>query len=84
MSFVWAIESGGLGLKASEMDFVTPVVAIVDIDNEVRGVKAMPAGIAVPGDGVLKTQLMEVFVKREGRWWVEAYHNVDLKPPAKP
>ena len=29
MSFVWAIESGGLGLKASEMDFVTPVVAIV-------------------------------------------------------
>ncbi|WP_395684196.1 CDP-diacylglycerol--serine O-phosphatidyltransferase [Dokdonella sp.] len=29
MSFVWAIESGGLGFKASEMDFVTPVVAIV-------------------------------------------------------
>jgi uncharacterized protein (TIGR02246 family) len=64
--------------------FVTPVVAIVDIDNEVRGVKTMPAGIAVPDDGVLKTQLMEVFVKRDGRWWIEAYHNVDLKPPAKP
>ena len=29
MSFVWTIESGGLGFKASEMDFVTPVVAIV-------------------------------------------------------
>jgi CDP-diacylglycerol--serine O-phosphatidyltransferase len=29
MSFVWAIESGGLGFTASEMDFVTPVVAIV-------------------------------------------------------
>lgn len=60
--------------------FVTPDVAIVDIDNEVRGVKSMPAGIAVPADGVIKTQLMEVFVRRGEWWWVEAYHNVDMKP----
>jgi len=60
--------------------FVTSDVAIVDIDNEVRGVEAMPAGIAVPSDGILKTQLMEVFVRRGDRWWIEAYHNVDTKP----
>ena len=60
--------------------FITPDVAIVDIDNEVRGVKAMPPGIPVPGDGIVKTQLMQVFVRRGGRWWVEAYHNVDTKP----
>jgi uncharacterized protein (TIGR02246 family) len=60
--------------------FVTTDVAIVDIDNEVRGVKAMPAGIAVPSDGILRTQLMEVFVRRGDRWWIEAYHNVDTKP----
>jgi uncharacterized protein (TIGR02246 family) len=60
--------------------FITPDVAIVDIDNAVRGVKAMPAGIVVPPDGVVKTQLMEVFVRRGGRWWIEAYHNVDTKP----
>ena len=59
--------------------FVTPDVAIVDIDNEVRGVKAMPGGIVVPPDGIIRTQLMEVFVRRDGRWWIEAYHNVDLK-----
>ena len=30
MSFVWAIEEGGLlGLRAADMDFVTPVIAIV-------------------------------------------------------
>ena len=34
--------------------FVTPDVAIVDIDNEVRGVKSMPAGIVVPPDGVVR------------------------------
>ena len=63
--------------------FVTPDVAIVDIDNEVRGVKAMPAGIAVPADGVVRTQLMEVFARRDGQWWIEAYHNVDVKATGK-
>ena len=60
--------------------FVTPDVAIVDIDNVVTGVKAMPAGITVPADGIVRTQLMEVFVRRGGRWWIEAFHNVDTKP----
>lgn len=60
--------------------FVTPDVAIVDIDNQVRGVKTMPSGIVVPPDGIVRTQLMEVFVYRGDRWWIEAYHNVDTKP----
>lgn len=64
--------------------FVTADVALVDIDNEVHGVKTMPGGIAVPPDGVVKTQLMEVFVRRDGQWWIEAYHNVDVKPGATP
>ncbi len=60
--------------------FVTPDVAIVDEDTEVHGIKAMPAGITLASDGVLRTRLQQVFVKRDGTWWVEAYHNVDLKP----
>jgi uncharacterized protein (TIGR02246 family) len=59
--------------------FVTQDVAIVDIDNEVRGVTSLPAGIAVPNDGTVKTQLMQILVRRDGHWWVEAYHNVDVK-----
>lgn len=64
--------------------FLTPDVAVVDIDNEVRGVQSMPAGIALPADGVIRTQLMEVFARRDGQWYVEAYHNVDLKPKPAP
>ena len=60
--------------------FVTPDVALVDIDNEVSGVKAMPAGITLPADRIMRTQLLEVFVNRHGRWVIEAYHNVDTKP----
>jgi uncharacterized protein (TIGR02246 family) len=59
--------------------FVTPDVAIVDIDNEIRGVRSLPSGLVVPKDGTVRTQLMEVFVRRDGRWRVEAYHNVDVK-----
>jgi hypothetical protein len=65
-------------IVGAHIRFVTADVALVDIDNEVRGVKAMPAAIAVPADGIVKTQLLQVFVHREGRWWVEAYHNVDV------
>lgn len=64
--------------------FLTPDVAIVDIDNQVHGVKAMPGGMVVPPDGIVKTQLMEVFARRDGQWWIEAYHNVDLKPLGGP
>lgn len=60
--------------------FVAPDVALVDIDNEVHGVTTMPGGIAVPADGIVRTQLLEVFVRRDGRWLIEAYHNVDTKP----
>lgn len=62
--------------------FITPDVAIVDIDNEIHHVTAMPPGIPVPADGVVRTQLMQVFVKRDGTWWIEAYHNVDRKSSA--
>ena len=34
----------------------------------------------VAPDGIVRTQLMEVFVRRDGRWWIEACHNVDVKP----
>ncbi len=68
--------------RIRQLRFATPDVAIVDIDNEIHGVKSMPAGITVPPDGIVRTQLMQVFVRHDGQWWVEAYHNVDVKPSA--
>jgi hypothetical protein len=37
------------------------------------------SGIALPPDGVLKTQLMEVLVRRAGQWWTEAYHDASTR-----
>jgi uncharacterized protein (TIGR02246 family) len=61
--------------------FVTDDVAIVDIDNEIHGLKATPSGAPLPADGVSRTLLMEVFVRRDGRWMMEAFHNVDVVVP---
>jgi uncharacterized protein (TIGR02246 family) len=61
------------------VQFVTPDVAIVDVDVVVRGVHGMPPAVAVSPEGVLQTRLMQVFVARAGRWWIEAHHNVDVK-----
>lgn len=62
--------------------FVTDDVAVVDVATEIRGLAKAPAGVQLGADGVLRTRLLQVFVKREGAWWIEAYHNVDVKPPA--
>jgi uncharacterized protein (TIGR02246 family) len=64
--------------------FITPDVAIVDVDTEVRGFGNMPPGVSISPDGALRTRLQQVFVKRSGRWWIEAYHNVDVKAQARP
>ncbi len=58
--------------------FVTADVAIVDVDTEVRGFGKMPPGVSIAPDGALRTRLQQVFA----RWWIEAYHNVDVKAQA--
>lgn len=67
-------------MRIRQLRFASPDVAIVDIDNEMHGVKTMPAGVTVPANGIVRTQLMEVFVRHGGQWWIEAFHNVDVKP----
>ncbi len=66
-----------------QLNFVSPDVAIVNIDTATTGVRTMPSDLPTPPDGVLRTRLQQVFVKRGGRWWIEAYHNVVIaKSPA--
>jgi len=61
--------------------FITDDVAVVDIDNEIHGLKTTPSGAALSPDGVSRTRLMEVFVRRDGNWFVEAFYNVDVRSP---
>jgi uncharacterized protein (TIGR02246 family) len=61
--------------------FITDEVALLDIDNEIDGLTTTPSGAPLSGDGVSRTLLMEVFVRRDGRWLMEAFHNIDVVVP---
>ena len=39
-------------------------------------------GVTLQADGILRTRPQEVFVKHNGAWWIEAFHNVEVKGPA--
>jgi uncharacterized protein (TIGR02246 family) len=68
-----------LSLSIQRVHFPNPDVAIVDLSSAVSNYQALPPGIKIPPDGVLRTSLMQVFVRTELGWRVVAYHNVDIK-----
>lgn len=65
------------------LKFLTSTVALLDVDTEVRGFGPMPAGVATPQDGVLRTRLQQVLVKDRSRWTIASYHNVAISPPQR-
>ncbi len=67
-----------LELKVRQLRFIEPDVAVVDIDAEVRGYRALPPAV-VATDGVLRTTMLQVIVREGEQWRVAAFHNVDVK-----
>ena len=70
-----------LAMSPTRIRFVRPDVAIVDIATEVSELRDTPPGVTAAADGKIHTRLQQVFVKDDGEWWVESYHNVDVKGP---
>jgi uncharacterized protein (TIGR02246 family) len=68
-----------LNLSIMRVHFPNPDVAIVDLSAAVSNYQALPPGIKTPEDGVLRTSLMQVFIRTESGWRMVAYHNVDVK-----
>jgi uncharacterized protein (TIGR02246 family) len=70
-----------LAMSPTRIRFVRPDVGIVDIATEVSGLRDTPPGVTPGVDGRIHTRLQQVFVKNDGVWRVESYHNVDVKEP---
>lgn len=68
-----------LAMSPTKIRFVRPDVAIVDVATEVSELHGTPGGVKPGADGRIHTRLQEVFVKNDGEWRVESYHNVDVK-----
>lgn len=60
--------------------FLTPDVAIADVDIEVTGFKALPPGARPTEPGVLRTRMRHVLQRLEGRWRITATQNTAVAP----
>jgi uncharacterized protein (TIGR02246 family) len=79
--FATVFKNSVLTHKIQNIRFVGSNVAVVDITTEMVGYRALPPGVRGSVDGKLRTSMLQVMVKQHGRWWVSAFHNVDVKTP---
>jgi uncharacterized protein (TIGR02246 family) len=68
-----------LTMSITRIRFVRPDVAIVDLATELANLSGAPPGVRPNAAGRILTRLQQVFVKDNGVWRVESYHNVDVK-----
>jgi len=77
--FSTIFKGSALSLSIRRIHFPNPEVAIADLSAAVSGYQTLPPGVESPADGVLRTSLLQVFIRAESGWRVVAYHNVDVK-----
>jgi uncharacterized protein (TIGR02246 family) len=77
--FTGFFKGSRLAMSVTRIRFVRPDVAIVDLATEVSNLSANPPGVRPNAAGKLVTRLQQVFVKNQGVWRVESYHNEDVK-----
>ena len=77
--FTGFFKGSRLAMSIGRIRFVRPDVAIVDLATEVSGLRGNPPGVRPNAAGKIVTRLQQVFVRDQGVWRVESYHNVDVK-----
>jgi uncharacterized protein (TIGR02246 family) len=71
-----------LSLTVRQFSLLTPDVALVETDYEVTGLQGSLPGIAFTEEGVLKTRMKYVAVKRDQHWCFIAAQNTPVLPPS--
>ena len=63
-----------------ELRFLDADTAVVDTTHEVTAYAGLPPGVQATEPGLLRTQMRYVMHRTEGRWWIVAGQNTDVKP----
>jgi uncharacterized protein (TIGR02246 family) len=79
-----AFKGSHLSLTLRQVNLLTPDIALVDTDYEFTGIQGVLPGVAIV-DGVLKTRLKYVAVRRDQHWrFIVAQNTIVLPTPGKP
>ena len=77
-----------LDVAIERVSFPTPGVAVAALATTLSGARHALPGMLPSADGLLRTRMLEVFVKSDGRWEIAACHNTAVQPvgprPANP
>jgi uncharacterized protein (TIGR02246 family) len=71
-----------LSLSVRRFTLLAPDVALIETDHEVTGFPGMVPGIAPTAEGVLRTHMKYVAVKRNAKWYFAAAQNTAVSPSA--
>ena len=77
--FIGFFKGSKLTMSVTRIRFVRPDVAIADVATEIGNLSGAPPGVRPNAAGRIVTRLQQVFVRDDGIWRVESYHNVDVK-----
>ena len=69
-----------LAVEFDALCFPHPDTALAELFTVLTHIRGALPGIRVATDGALRTRLLEVFVKTNGRWEIVACHNTAVQP----
>lgn len=77
--FATIFKGSALSLSINRIHFPASNIAIVDLGAALSGYQTLPPGVKESSDGVLRTSLLQVFLRTGEGWRMVVYHNVDIK-----
>ncbi|MES2305063.1 MAG: SgcJ/EcaC family oxidoreductase [Gemmatimonadota bacterium] len=69
-----------LAIVVERLRFTAPDSAAAELLTTLTNFAALPPGILPTRHGTLETRMVEIFTKRDGRWWITTCHNTAVLP----
>jgi uncharacterized protein (TIGR02246 family) len=69
-----------LGAEVLRVRMLGSHAAVADLEFRLRGYQGLPPGIVETEPGLLRTRLISVLERRNGRWWIVASQNTAILP----
>ena len=73
-----------LAVAIERLSFPAAGVALAELATTLAGARQTLPGMQPSADGVLRTRMLEVFVKSGGAWEIVACHNTAVQPLGSP
>ena len=81
--FRGAFAGSRLAMEIERLLPIGPDVVLAELLTTLTGFRALPPGISAARGGALRTRMLEVFVRRGGRWWIASCHNTAVGSEAQ-